>query len=63
MVERDINKEIDLLSHIDQSYTEPFFYSRQCHEAVLAFGYALNKTVASETLYAWPCSIVKLTGI
>ena len=40
----DINEEINLANYITQ-HTEPFQYSYQCHEGMLTFAYAINKTI------------------
>ena len=45
--ERDINQEIDLTSYVVRG-PDPFVYSYNCHEATLAFAYALNKTIAGK---------------
>ena len=45
VVERDINQQINLTSYVDVN-EDPFVYSYICHEATLAFAYALNKTIA-----------------
>ena len=47
ITERDINQEIDLTSFVNDS-ADPFIYSYTCHEATLAFAYALNKTIAGK---------------
>ena len=44
---RNINQEIDLASYVDSS-EDPFVYSYNCHEATIAFAYALNKTIAGK---------------
>ena len=43
-MDRDINQKIDLTSYVDHN-EEPFVYSYNCHEATIAFAYALNKTI------------------
>ena len=45
--ERDINQEINLTDYVDRD-ADPFVYSYNCHEATLAFAYALNKTIAGK---------------
>ena len=50
VVKRDINKEINLPGFVDPS-EDIFVYSYICHEATLAFAYALNKTIAGKYLY------------
>lgn len=50
VAERDINQAIDLPSFVNHS-TDPFIYSYSCHEATLAFAYALDKTIAGK--YLW----------
>ena len=42
-----INQDIDLISFVNHS-ADPFIYSYTCHEATLAFAYALNKTIAGK---------------
>ena len=49
VTERDINQEIDLANYVDGS-ENPFVYSYNCHEATIAFAYALNKTIAGKCL-------------
>ena len=53
----ELNAEINLLSYID-SNPEPFYYAKHCHEASLAFAYALNKTITGK-YYTYTASIVK----
>ena len=55
VVREEFNAEIKLLSYIDSnllsyidSNPEPFFYAKHCHEASLAFAYALNKTITGK---------------
>ena len=45
--ERVINQEIDLTSYVDRGQ-DPYVYSYNCHEATLAFAYALNETIAGK---------------
>ena len=44
-VQADENKAINLESYTADS-NEPFVYSYHCHEGMLSFAYALNKTIA-----------------
>jgi gamma-aminobutyric acid type B receptor len=43
-VDEDINQKINLTSFLDGN-EEPYVYSYHCHEATIAFAYALNKTI------------------
>ena len=44
LLNKDINKAINFQNFT--SSQEPFVYSYHCHEGLLAFAYALNKTIA-----------------
>lgn len=43
-MKEEINDEIHL-STILQDDSEPFYYAQHCHEGMLAFAYALDKTI------------------
>ena len=44
LVKDEINQDIKLSDLIPDAST-PFYYSQLCHEATLAFAFALNKTI------------------
>lgn len=44
-----INDEIQL-SNVIQDDSEPFYYAQHCHEGMLAFAYALDKTIRGKYL-------------
>ena len=45
-VNKNINQDINLTNYV---YTDGFsVYSYQCHEATIAFAYALNQTIAGK---------------
>ena len=44
VVKDETNEAIKLSSFIP--VPKPFYYSQHCHEATLAFAFALNKTIA-----------------
>ena len=50
VTERNINQEIDLTNYVDRS-EDLFVYSYTCHEATLAFAYALDKTIAGKYMF------------
>ena len=56
VVREELNVEINLLSYID-SNPEPFYYAKHCHEASLAFAYALNKTITGKC-YTYTANII-----
>ena len=58
VVREEFNADINLHSYIDSSNPEPFYYAKHCHEASLAFAYALNKTITGKC-YTYTASIVK----
>ena len=42
-------EELDLTSEdVDYNGKDPFVYSYNCHEAMITFAYALNKTIAGK---------------
>ena len=43
----EVNEEINLRSYIPDR-SDPFYYAQHCHEATLAFAFALNKTINGE---------------
>ena len=49
VAERVINQDIDLTNYTSHS-ADPFVYSYHCHEATLAFAYALNNTITGKYL-------------
>ena len=45
IVKEKFNDDINLSDFIPD-LSEPFYYAQHCHEATLAFAFALNKTIA-----------------
>ena len=56
-MEDEINQKINLTDVIPR-HVEPFYYAQHCHEAILAFAYALDKTIKGEhtlsVIYLFP---------
>ena len=44
LLKEKINEDINLSSYIPDP-SVPFYYAQHCHEATLAFAFALNKTI------------------
>ena len=50
LVKEEINQAINLISYIPD-YSEPFYYAQHCHEAMLAFAYALDRTITGKCFF------------